>query len=331
MSPASRAKPRPRQRIKVVERKPPPPVEIVLEELILRHLEHLRLRGLRRSTIYNRTRALARLTAYLDGPILYATEEQLRRWQLARTDEITPAARGIELSHAREFYRWAHRERLIQEDPTVRLAMPRQPRRVPRPMTEGTLAHAMLAAEPETAAIIGLAAFAGLRAIEIAQLDWSEVSLTDDPPMLRIVDGKGGHGRLVPIAPALLDLLDALPGTRRGPVIRRIDGGAGPNEPHRISARANTFLHSVGIPETLHQARHRFATATYRACRDIRAVQDLLGHRSPLTTAGYASASPDVGWEAVRAAGEVGALAGLPGRAAVEDHDMQAAVMGLSG
>ena len=38
---------------------------------------------------------------------------------------------------------------------------------------------------------------------------------------------------------------------------------------------------------TLHQCRHRFATDAYRASHDLRLVQELLGHQSPSTTAGY--------------------------------------------
>ncbi|WP_458316186.1 tyrosine-type recombinase/integrase [Mycolicibacterium brisbanense] len=37
---------------------------------------------------------------------------------------------------------------------------------------------------------------------------------------------------------------------------------------------------------TAHTLRHRFATTAYAAERDLRAVQELLGHVSPVTTAG---------------------------------------------
>ncbi len=38
---------------------------------------------------------------------------------------------------------------------------------------------------------------------------------------------------------------------------------------------------------TTHTLRHRFATLAYQADRDIRAVQELLGHASPVTTSIY--------------------------------------------
>ena len=36
-----------------------------------------------------------------------------------------------------------------------------------------------------------------------------------------------------------------------------------------------------------HTLRHRCATTAYAATRDLRAVQELLGHAKPETTAGY--------------------------------------------
>jgi integrase/recombinase XerC len=269
---------------------------------VLGYLRHLEVRNCREQTIYNRRRALARLTAWANGrPLLTLTGDELAAWQDERTGQILASSRRAELSSVREFYRWALREGRIKKDPTARLFMPRAPRGMPRPVGERDLADALAVADPWMAAILGLAAFAGLRACEIARLDWSEVGFNDDPPSIRIVDGKGGRGRVVPLAPTLAELLLALP-TRRGPVIRRVNGYAGHNTPNLISGITNRYLHSVGVRETLHQLRHRFATKTYRACQDIRAVQELLGHQSPTTTSIYAAASPGVALDAVLAA-----------------------------
>jgi integrase/recombinase XerC len=272
------------------------------EGVIIRHLDYLRTRNMRRSTIYNRQRALARIAAWSQGPILYLSEDDLKRWQHERARQIQPEPLRTEMSHARNFYRWAVRERYIDTDPMERLDLPRVARRLPRPIGDHQLADALAGADPDMAAILALAAFSGLRAIEIAKLDWAEVGIGQRRPQLRIVDGKGGHGRLVPISSMLTTVLLALP-HRRGPVIRRLDGRPGQNPAHRISQRANDYLHSLGIEDTLHQCRHRFATHAYQACRDIRAVQDLLGHASPATTAVYAAAASQVARDAVESAG----------------------------
>ena len=44
---------------------------------------------------------------------------------------------------------------------------------------------------------------------------------------------------------------------------------------------------------TAHTLRHRFATRAYQAERDLRAVQELLGHVSPVTTAIYTKVGND--------------------------------------
>lgn len=276
------------------------------EGIVTRYLDHLRVRNLRPWTIYNRRQALHRLSLWAGGPVLYLTEQDLQAWQAQRSKEIQPEPVRTELSNVRQFYRWAQREGFRTDEPTLRLEMPRASRRLPRPIRDAKLIEAMAAADIYTQAILALAAFAGFRACEIAQLDWSEVGIGDRSPQIRIVEGKGGHGRTVPISTALDSTLRQLP-HRRGPVVPRLDGLPGPAKPHRISSRANIFLHEMGIEETLHQCRHRFATVAYQACQDIRAVQDLLGHASPTTTAIYAASSSAVAVAAVEAAGTLAA------------------------
>lgn len=263
----------------------------------------------------NRMYVLGRLQRWTQsraaGPASLVTLgfEDLMEWQQERSSQISPASRRTELSAVREFYRWAMDEELRGDDPSVRIPMPRAPRRMPRPMPESKFELALREANGRTAAILALAGYAGLRAMEIAQLDWSEIDLSEDPPMIRVVDGKGGVGRAVPIGQALVRVLRALPG-RRGPVIPRADGH-GHNEAARVSQIANEHLHHYGVTETLHQLRHRFATAAYRADNDLRAVQDLLGHASPTTTSAYAATSRGATVRAVAAASFVDSADGV--------------------
>lgn len=84
----------------------------------------------------------------------------------------------------------------------------------------------------------------------------------------------------------------ALP--RRGWVYPRRDGRPGHISAGSVSQLCNAHLSACGLQETMHQLRHRFGTATYAATRDLRVVQELLGHGSPATTAIYtAHSNPD--------------------------------------
>lgn len=277
------------------------------EGAVLAHLRHLKVRNLRAATISNRGYVLNRLAGWVDGPILYLSQSQLEEWQNERSDQVKPATLRMEMTSIREFYRWCVREGLRRENPADRLDMPRVARGLPRPMADVDLARAIGAADPRVAAVLALAAFAGLRACEIARLDWAEIDLA--AARLRIVDGKGGKGRVLPVSRALTAILTNLP-DRHGPVVTQPNGHAGHVKPHRISQLANIFLHEdVGVRETLHQCRHRFATRTYQACQDIRAVQELMGHSSPTTTAIYAESAPAIATAAVEAAGNLGSAA----------------------
>jgi integrase/recombinase XerC len=294
----------------------------VQDRHVAAHLDHLRLANLRPNTIRRRGEALTRLAAWAfetglvwpgqrftanalaESPrasILHLTEVDLARWQRERSRTVKAQTLRTETSQIREFYRWAVTEGLIPVAPIGRLVTPARWRGLPHPISEADLERALDQADAAMAVVLGLAAFAGLRACEIAGLDWADVHLTDG--WLRVVEGKGGHSRDVHVSSALSSMLDALP-HRTGAVVRTLrPWRRNDDRSYRISQRANDYLHSLGLTETLHHLRHRFATRMYAVCRDIRAVQEELGHRSPATTAIYVGADPGVARAAVEAIG----------------------------
>lgn len=268
------------------------------------HMADLRMAGATMKTIAGRTGALRVLARSLGKPLLEMTEADLRRWQRgmaggADRAELCVRTRRVYVSHARMFFRWAQTEGLIDADPSTVLIMPKPPRGRPRPIQENTLQQALAAADPMVRAWLVLAAGAGLRAMEIAGLCRDDVIDRSDEPHL-IVRGKGDKVRTVPLAGWVLTELRAYGMPVSGPLFRKQNGQ--PLDPHYVSAIANRRLHAGGVPETLHQLRHRFATRLHRATRDIRLVQELMGHESLATTANY------VAYDAAEAAAGVDAL-----------------------
>jgi integrase/recombinase XerC len=266
------------------------------------HLRHLRRRNLRASTIQQRRRALIRLARSLD-PARVTTEE-LEGWLEDR--DLQPEGRSTEISHLRGFYRWAVMEGRLAKDPTLRLVRPKIPRRLPRPIPEGDLAMAVEAAPEPIRSMLMLAAFAGLRAIEIAGLEGEHLLI--DEGVILVAEGKGGGMSSVPIAPVLVPVLRRLPPSGR--LFRLTDGR--PMAPHNVSHWCNNYLHDMGISHTLHQLRHRFGTQVYRATRDLRVTQELMRHQSPVPTAGYTWVSPGNLSDAVNRLPEVGQQTPLP-------------------
>lgn len=247
------------------------------------YLQHLRTCNYSPATVYSRERAIVRFRFATGLDALDCDEHRIVGWWTSL--RLSPSSRAGELAAIRGYCKWAVKHGLIETDPTRLIDRPRLPRRVPRPIGEAALTLAIAGAPCDVLAILALAAFCGLRACEIAALEWSDVGRDS-----LLLHGKGAKERVVPLHPVVTDALHHLPMPHRGPVLRRRDGSPGRVLPHRISQWANTYLHSHGIGETLHQLRHRYGSLTYQLSGgDIRMVQDLMGHASPVTTAGYSA------------------------------------------
>lgn len=194
-----------------------------------------------------------------------------------------PSTRYSIVSHLHAFYGWAMRQGLTASDPTALVDRPRLQQRLPRPIHTTDLALAILAApDDQHRGALLLAAGSGLRCCEIARLRWDDVH----DGQARVL-GKGSKERIVPLHPAALDVLDGL--QRTG--VHVLDGWQCrqiSNPGFTTSRRINGYLRSIGVAATAHQLRHFAGTAALEASGgDLRAVQELLGHSSPATTALY--------------------------------------------
>ena len=201
------------------------------------------------------------------------------------TPQWAPETRKAARSTVRGFYRWAALTDRVTKDPSVLLPPVPIPPTKPRPAPDFVLARALIAASPRDALMVCLAAYAGLRRAEIATLHTAHI-VADE---LHLV-GKGRRGRIVPLHPQLQTALGIV---QPGWVFPgRIDGHLSPGHVGKVLSRL------LGPGWTGHKLRHRFASRAYAVERDLYAVQQLLGHSRPETTARYV-ALPD---DALRAA-----------------------------
>lgn len=263
------------------------------------HLADMRLRDLATTHMTARRRAVERLADYLDRDALTVTTDELRRY-LGSLPRTTPRSRYAEQSHLICYLRWATQHGHLDHDPSVTIPRPRLTRLLPRPISEPDLTAALLGAPARERMMLVLAAYAGLRACEIAALDRSDI-LDHAPIPCLVAHGKGRKDRVVPLSATVLTELRDYGLPARGPLFPRRDGQPGRTSAARVSKDANAVLHGLGIVDTLHSLRHRFATATYAASQDILVVAALLGHSDPATTAGYAAWSQQAAAAAVRA------------------------------
>lgn len=253
--------------------------------MIDRHANYLRYLNRRPTSVRQRILTLRRLERYAGSPLLELDFDTLHGFVDHPRHGVE--ARAAAVSHVRGFYRWATEEGHLISDPSLRLRRPKRERRLPRPIPDEAAARALTKAENPIRQWLFLAAYAGLRACEIAQLRGSDVLVGQVPPVLIIRESKGGDMSTVTIGEPLRTIAREL---------AQIDGWCFPKGRNmgghitasQLQKRANGYLHELGIPETLHQFRHWFGTKSYRATgRDLRTTQELMRHRSPVSTAGY--------------------------------------------
>lgn len=208
------------------------------------------------------------------------------------------------------FYKWAVLSGRLDRaaNPAGELAPVTVPRGLPRPTPDEILIDALLTANDRERLMLMLAGYAGLRRAEIAKVHPGDFDWTINKVLVR---GKGGRERLVPVHPDLggevLAELDRRAAGKTGTGWRHyvdgIDAAAylfpgryGHLQPDAVGKVLKRLL---GGQWTGHTLRHRFATIAYRVRRDLRAVQELMGHSKPETTARYTQSDDDAKWAAV--------------------------------
>jgi len=270
------------------------------------HRRHQSRRGLASTSIRTRDAMLRAFSRWLgDRGILEATKADVETF--LDTRGLKPNSRYAWLSHLHCFYTWAGDEDLIVKIPTRGIARPKVRRALPRPIADDDLAVALARAWPEMRAMLSLGAYQGLRCKEIANLSRDDIFEDRSPPVLVVKDGKGGHQRIIPIHPDTLAALRALPMPKSGWIFQldRAESTPGSRHhydaAHEVSLAIVAYFGRLGIPASAHQLRHWFGTTCYKNSRDLRMVQELMGHASPVTTAVYTQWSPEAAATAVTA------------------------------
>ena len=273
------------------------PIAPAWADALAAYLTHLRAGSRTVGTLEQRRWWLTRLAESSADPWTI-TGEQLALW-LSNPD-WQPETKRAGRSTVQSFYRWAVLAGHLAQSPAEHLPTITVPRALPRPTPHDAVAAALAAADARQRVALKLAAYAGLRRAEIAAVHFRDLDAST-----LLVTGKGGHMRRVPLHPDLAAELhteqhrrrNGNPGAGFGDDARP-DGYLFPSAAHPSGhltpAHVGKLIRAC-LPDgwTTHTLRHRFATLAYSTERDLRAVQELLGHRKPETTARYAATPPD--------------------------------------
>lgn len=228
------------------------------------------------STVELRTYHVERVLRELDVGPWDLSAERLAEWLGSRP--WSAETRRAYRASLTGFYRWARRAGLRDDDPTSELLPVKLTRALPRPTPDDAYRLAIACSTRRERLMLELAAHCGLRRGEIARVRPGDV-VSDLDGWSLIVTGKGGHLRLVPLTDELASSIARAPGEWLFPSQRG----------EHLTAHYVGKLVSALLPAgwTCHTLRHRCATRAYAADRDLRAVQELLGHARPETTARY--------------------------------------------
>ena len=208
------------------------------------------------------------------------------------------------LASMRSFFRFCQREGIVDSNPAKPLRNPRRDRKLPHFLSTeeiGQLLDAPPAMEPlglRDRAILETMYSAGLRVSEAIGVNDADLDFENGLVRVR---GKGKRERLAPLGSF------AMRAVKRWIAERKLSpkepqGGAAPVFVNKFGRRLTTrsvgrmlekHLKQVGLDTrtTPHTLRHSFATHLLDRGADIRSVQELLGHKSLITTQIYTHVS----------------------------------------
>ena len=240
--------------------------------------------------------------AGISGPA--SVDRRALRSYLAHLGTNRYAARTItrKVSVLRRYFGWARRTGRTTTDPTLGLAAPRGPSRLPQVLKDDQI-HTLIdkparagddsARDARDLAIVELLYGSGLRVSELCGLRYEDLDLARGE--IRVW-GKGAKQRLVPLSDPAVAALRVWLKDHRGSLVTDETPAAAlllnqrgramtPRDVRRVIDRRSV------VPTHPHALRHTFATHLLDGGADLRAVQELLGHADIATTQIYTHVS----------------------------------------
>ena len=203
------------------------------------------------------------------------------------------------LSGVKAFFKYLLLEDAIESSPTELIEAPKASRKLPEVLTPEEVDQLIAAIDlskpygHRNKAMLETLYSCGLRVSELVDLELSSLYFNDE--FIRVI-GKGNKERLVPIGKKAIKAIDLYLSVRTTqPVKRESENIVFLNRRGNQLTRAmiftiiNQLAQVVGLKKKIspHSLRHSFATHLITNGADLRAVQQMLGHESILTTEIY--------------------------------------------
>ncbi|MBA61956.1 MAG: tyrosine recombinase XerC [Planctomycetaceae bacterium] len=204
------------------------------------------------------------------------------------------------LASLRSFFTFCQRENLVTENPAKPLRNPRKIRRLPHFLSNDEIATLLDAPDASTRlglrdrAIFETMYSGGLRVSELVTLNDGDLYIEEGLVRVR---GKGKKERLCPLGSFAVNAINAWLRQRLlgvGQTVNQLSPLFTNKFGNRISDRSvrrmmDKYIRITGLDSRTspHTLRHSFATHLLDRGADIRSVQELLGHKSLVTTQIY--------------------------------------------
>ena len=259
--------------------------------------------GLAQNTLSAYRRDLTAFSQWLakkEKALERAQQSDIEAWFAARRATTKASTANRRLASLRRYYLWALRQGLVQTDPCLSLHAAKQPERFPKTLSEDQV-DALLQAPDERnplglrdRAMLETLYATGLRVSELTGLNVLDINMTEG--VVRVVMGKGGKDRLVPLGEEALHWLakylkearPALLGARRSDALFVTARAAGmTRQSFWLIVKKHALQADIHTPLSPHVLRHAFATHLLNHGADLRVVQMLLGHADISTTQIY--------------------------------------------
>lgn len=266
-------------------------------------IDHLWLEdGLSKNTLESYRADLSQFHTWLrtqDKHLLNAQQAEIQHYLAVKFPTSKPRSISRLIASMRRFYRYALREHLISEDPTLQIESPKLPRSLPKSLNEQEVSDLLNAPDINQhiglrdRAMLELLYASGLRVSELVTVKVNEVSTQDG--VVRVT-GKGSKTRLVPMGEEAADWIDRYLKYARPEILQKrlCDALFVTNRAEMMTRQAFWYLIKryaliAGINKHMspHVLRHAFATHLLNHGADLRVVQMLLGHSDISTTQIY--------------------------------------------
>lgn len=244
-----------------------------MSKLLQPHVTHLRASGCAKATRESRERLLSYADSRLPYGVDTPTTEELATF--LADGGWTGWTLCTYYRHLKGFYTWAVDGGHISWNPIVTIKAPKQPDADPDPVSDDEMRQALEQSDEMWQLIIMLAAYAGLRASEIARCRREDIR-----DGVIVVAGKGAKTKRLPCHPEIWRRVEHMP-----------PGLLFPSSAGRVidlTNRARWHFDKIGLHEVhLHRFRHWYATSLLNRGANIRVVQELMRHEDISSTAIY--------------------------------------------